>query len=320
MFCKHCGNELKEKANFCSFCGTKIENEPIEEKQIIEDCQTTETEGTKELKEPKKEKTKKEFDKEELISVLFGVISLIIAPCINIFSIPMSISGVIFGSFSKSKFKKKFSVGKIISYVSMVIAVISFIFTGLLFSSIFNNNTLLHHSNNESFPITNREITKIENTINNESNNDKIKIEIPEKSKTTSKKLNDVSYNINEDWVYSGLQSINTNEMKLTTHNYNKNDAFLSIREMDEKLFSDEDFKHYVIESYGNIEEEIHFEAGNGRVWSQINTEIFYLDEEAFSTSIYYTHVNNSILIIEISNSSLVDYTDDINQIINSIK
>ena len=325
MYCKNCGNELKENANYCAFCGNKIDKEedfiPIETK-VEETCEEQEkitfVEETT-TKKTKPTKQKKEFDKEELISILFGIMSLIIAPCINIFSIPMSLSGIIFGSYSKSKFKKKFSVGKIISYVSMIIAVISFIFTGILFSTILNDNVVLHTRNNIS-PITiNEKNTNSNNELIPEKHNEKIKIEIPEQSKTQTKKLDSISYKIDESWSFDGMQSVNTNDINSTTHNYHKNDAILTLREMDERLFTTEDLMNYIVDNYGNIITEMHFETNNGNVWSVIKTEDITFNNEDYSTTVYYTHIGNKIIIIEMTNSTLVDYSKEINELANDI-
>lgn len=96
MECKHCGNELNDKAKFCDVCGasTSIEIiEPIQQEDVIPEMEETEDELTSQdltyiesLIEKYKYYKKKYKFKIIIIIVLISIVAFLIALCVSVFN------------------------------------------------------------------------------------------------------------------------------------------------------------------------------------------------------------------------------------------
>lgn len=126
MYCKNCGNHLNEEVKFCANCGSKVENElnsTIENSQSqifsnVNQNQTTILQQQDINKNvyssiPKNSKWK------STTSLVIGIVSLILSFIFQIFSIPLSIVGAVFGIISVKDNK----VGLILNIISLVIAI-----------------------------------------------------------------------------------------------------------------------------------------------------------------------------------------------------
>ena len=135
MNCKNCGNPLKENQNFCSACGTKVEEEPAaieqtpvvdQNPQPIEQVQST-TETTAPVNTPVSEGL-------GTASLVLGIISLILTFVISFFILPVAIIGLVLGIINKRKKGKKIA-GIILNAIAIVINVgiilVTLVFVGL---------------------------------------------------------------------------------------------------------------------------------------------------------------------------------------------
>ena len=98
MYCKKCGNKLKQTDNYCKKCGNKIREE---NKNIVES------------KEGK-----------ELASLILGIVSLILSFSMSILAFPISVTGLILGLTCKNKSSEK-TAGIILSIFSIVVEIIT---------------------------------------------------------------------------------------------------------------------------------------------------------------------------------------------------
>ena len=115
MFCKKCGKKLKSNLKYCTNCGTKVE-------------------------------VKKE-NGYGITSLVLGLISLLLCFTLNVLTLPLSITGLIFGFACKDKCTSK-RAGIIINIISIVISILVFIL--LVFLVLFNVLQLKGNSTNYS--------------------------------------------------------------------------------------------------------------------------------------------------------------------------
>ena len=132
MNCKVCNAEIQEGQAFCSYCGTKIETEPVQETVAPESDQSVEVEisveGQNAAKEPVAEKFHAEVersvdtpsdpaDKNAIAGFILGICSLALCGI----GFPAGIVGIILSAKGlRSKTKKGFAIpGLIISILSI---------------------------------------------------------------------------------------------------------------------------------------------------------------------------------------------------------
>ena len=142
MNCKNCGNPLKENQNFCSACGTKVEEEPAvaeqtpvvdQNPQPIEQVQqpTEQVQSTTETTAPVNTPVSEGLG---TASLVLGIISLILTFVISFFILPVAIIGLVLGIINKRKKGKKIA-GIILNAIAIVINVgiilITVVFVGL---------------------------------------------------------------------------------------------------------------------------------------------------------------------------------------------
>lgn len=116
MYCKNCGNSIKENENFCTNCGTKINKVNLESDNqgnlINNDINSNNINNLK--------KSEKKLEKN--LSIVLGIVSLILL-FFTKFSIPLSILGIILGIIAFRE-NKKYKIGLILNIISLVIRII----------------------------------------------------------------------------------------------------------------------------------------------------------------------------------------------------
>lgn len=338
MFCKNCGKSLDETANFCTYCGQKIDKSEPElteiqngfTKEDIESLNSNELDVLIEKtpnneKEPSKNNEKRNV--EELLSILFGFASLICAPFISVFSIPMSLSGIIFGGYSKNKYNKKFSVGKILNYVSLAVAIVTFVLSCLFVtntaklindSNVIPNFQIKYNTglNNEIKENKNTEIFEYpEDTTIVKNEKEKIK---PVKTQTIN--MEKVTYSIPTNWELHSLNSTIVNNNIKTVHEFSTDTDYAIIREFSVSDFYKDDLIQYINQTLNGINSENTF-TKNNLLWNNIITNSFVVNGEIYTANILYTNIDNVIFMIEIQSNinSQASINSTIETIINSL-
>lgn len=334
MFCKNCGKELNETANFCTYCGDKItKTEEIIDtkngftKEDIECLNSNELDNLlKNTPNEEKQPVQKEKGNEEILSILFGFASLICAPFISVFSIPMSLSGIIFGGYSKNKYNKKFSVGKILNYVSFAVAIVTFVLSCLFVT---NTAKLINDSNViPNFQIKyntghQNEINEREQAKTTEYDEDfletvtpKIEKEKIKQSPTQTFNMEKVSYSIPTNWLLHSLNSTIVNNNIKTVHEFSSNTDYIIIREFSVSDFYKEDLIEYINQTLNGINTENTF-TKNNLLWNNITTNAFVINGEIYTANILYTNINDVVFMIE--SQSNVNSQETINSAIETI-
>lgn len=118
MRCKVCNAELQEGQSFCSYCGTKIEQEERETEPVFQAEPTVTSEtvtGTETAQQPKQEKDP--ADKNALIGLILGICANVCC-CIGL---PVGIAGIVFSAKGlNSKTRKGMAIpGLILSIFSI---------------------------------------------------------------------------------------------------------------------------------------------------------------------------------------------------------
>lgn len=119
MNCKNCGRILNQDEKFCANCGLKVENEinfisneENHQKNILQQQEANEI----------KFSNHNTLKKKKNISLLIGIISLILVFIFQIFIMPLSIVGIVFGIISVKE-NKRTKAGLILNIISLVLAV-----------------------------------------------------------------------------------------------------------------------------------------------------------------------------------------------------
>lgn len=114
MICKKCGANNNETTKFCTQCGSPLESSK-EKKSAL---------GT--------------------VSLVIGVIAVILSFILNVFMIPLAITGIVVGACCKEKTKKKV-VGIILNSVSIFISLVM-VFIILVVLGIYSTSKLMEES------------------------------------------------------------------------------------------------------------------------------------------------------------------------------
>lgn len=132
MYCKNCGKVLNQEEKFCANCGAKVENETsfVVENNIIENNVNQNPEVKQNFESQPQtnginlvdvNNTKKSNWK-KTTSLVIGIISLVLVFIFQIFTIPLSIVGLVFGIISVKENKKN-KVGLILNIISLGLAI-----------------------------------------------------------------------------------------------------------------------------------------------------------------------------------------------------
>ena len=126
MYCKNCGNELKENEAFCGMCGTKV---------AIDD--TSDISQNSNLNINNQNFNRKNNKRKNNISFVIGIVSLILVFIFQIFTIPLSVIGIVLGILALKENKKN-KIGLILNIISLILAIPLFIF----YSNILESTTV----------------------------------------------------------------------------------------------------------------------------------------------------------------------------------
>lgn len=323
---------------------TLEENTNKQEESVLLTDEDKECLNTKEIEnlvnktentEPQKDN---HFKKEEIISILLGAFSLVLAFFVNIFSLPMSISGLVFSSYSKEKYGKEYSRGKLINYGSMVVSIIMFIvcicgFFALLNTSIdeldkgYNIQPTSQYQYNLNENYNKEEDKEAEKNwqkaqeLLNEKNNQKSK-----ESSTTKKytSIGFMEYEIPTSWEFKGIRNVGGDN---TANIFTKNDAYILVKAMDLTgiTFSKEALADEVRVAYGEIQDQGSFTSNNGINWDYLSTPTYQDGEKEYKNIIYY-HISDDeskLFYFELylpQNEETENLTTELKNILNSVK
>ena len=408
MYCKNCGEQIKENAKFCVFCGTKIdevENKTIvnieeeiindnkvdifdkdeaddlaefktledmeeledsecieedvvipgeieelpEELSLLEKIENEETE-VEVVEETKEETTsvKEQPIIEEIISFIFGITSLVLAVFINIFALPMSASGLVFGSYGKAKSGKKVSFGRCINIVSIIVSLSMFFvcMCGLfgMMSSIQNElitperfdyqyqlNTNINEREDRQAIEDWQKALEMLNKQEEAKRELEKKKEIEEKEKVEKQEtkytnIGYMEYSIPDTWTFNGIRESGGNAVA-NVFSKNNDTAFLAIKAVDltNAEFNKDMLKAEVSQMYGGIAEEGNFSTNNDITWEYIKTPTYDGENMKYFNNIYYhlTEDGNALLYFEIyvpDNGTTEELMTDIDTILNSVR
>lgn len=137
MFCSKCGNKIKDNYNFCQNCGNNLTSNNY---QNINN-----------------NNSQKNSNGLAIASLVIGIIAIILSFSINIFILPLAITGLILGIVNKNKCGQKIA-GIILNSLSMVIAIITLIIVAFIIGTLddiweedFNTNPVIGVWNCKSF-------------------------------------------------------------------------------------------------------------------------------------------------------------------------
>lgn len=136
MFCKKCGNSLKEGERFCGKCGTPVDNEVRANDQtdqpeiktnetvsVVDDVDDASTQRVSvEPETTTSAHGSERKDWKNTISLALGVFTLIAVFIFQIFTMPFSAAGIVFGILSLKENKKN-KWGLILNIISFLLAV-----------------------------------------------------------------------------------------------------------------------------------------------------------------------------------------------------
>lgn len=105
MYCSKCNNEIKFGEKFCSRCESEISDNGLNPQNINNNCNN-----------------KSKSNWKNITSLVIGIISLITVFIFQIFTMPFSLIGIVFGVLS-FKNNKKHKAGLILNIISFVIAI-----------------------------------------------------------------------------------------------------------------------------------------------------------------------------------------------------
>ena len=123
MYCKNCGKTLSQEENFCTNCGAKVENEinSITESNIIQ--------NQFDINNQYVDNNVKKSNWKSTASLIIGIISLLLVFIFLIFTIPLSIIGIVFGIMGIKENK----AGLVLNIISLVLPIPLFlVYTSLL--------------------------------------------------------------------------------------------------------------------------------------------------------------------------------------------
>ncbi len=143
MFCKKCGKALNSGQIFCSNCGEKVENEVnqtttdnlnenIEIQQDVKKINQIESNNSINKDTQKLSQTNIQHQNlnnknwKSLISLIVGIITVLLSFLFNIFIIPFSIAGLVFGIIDKNKNGKTIA-GIILNSIAFIVSILIFI-------------------------------------------------------------------------------------------------------------------------------------------------------------------------------------------------
>lgn len=365
MFCKKCGKEIREDFSFCIACGTEIEKEnKIENSDIFEIEENTEWEDFKrkdilkdlenseelsieeenteieEMPEMIIEEDKnldvgedkhqenifmKGSTVEEIISVILGATSMTLSLFLSIFTLPMSISGIVFAEYGKHKNGKTFSMGKTVNIISMFTAVLIFCLYLSSVTSVVSSfsKTLDNVPLDKYYQI--EEVQKETTQINKSEQKEP---EIQQQKESKKRKFTNIGYmeyEIPDTWTFNGIK-----DMSGTISNVFSKDndtVFLAIKSMDITgvEFSKEMLEKEITTVYGNIANSGTFTTNNGLEWNFIRTVDYSNEDKTYFNNIYYSIVgeNEGLLYFEVyvpNTSSEEEIMKDIDEILTSVK
>ena len=123
MFCRQCGSEVDENANFCANCGVKLEKEqaqpPVEEvvqeKSVDDVWETPASEETAQTVENQNESKDESVQTNDM--ALIGFVSSFVSP----------IMGIVFGSIGLSRALKRKGKGKGFAIAALAVGAANFL-------------------------------------------------------------------------------------------------------------------------------------------------------------------------------------------------
>lgn len=129
MFCKNCGNELKQNEVFCGMCGSKViidNTSNISQNSNLnmhdQNISQTNYDYSQQSSSNNQNFNKKDNNWKNVASFVIGVVSFVLVFIFQILTMPLSIVGLVFGILA-IKENKKYKIGLILNIISLVLAI-----------------------------------------------------------------------------------------------------------------------------------------------------------------------------------------------------
>lgn len=130
MFCKYCGQKLNEGDEFCTNCGAKKDSNSGVQQNINNNQPNMNNNGVN--NNPNNMQVPNKTSATAIVSLVLGILSLFLCFFINLFTLPLSITGIILGIITKEKGGMKIA-GIILNLLSIIISILIIVFIGALF-------------------------------------------------------------------------------------------------------------------------------------------------------------------------------------------
>lgn len=144
MYCKNCGNELKENEVFCGRCGNKVvidNTSNISQNSNLNMNNQNISQQSYNYSQPSfnnnQNFNKKDNNWKNTVSFVIGIVSLVLVFLFQILTMPLSIVGLVFGILAIRE-NKKHKIGLILNIISLILAIPMF----MLYSNIFESTPI----------------------------------------------------------------------------------------------------------------------------------------------------------------------------------
>ena len=130
MFCKYCGQKLNEGDEFCTNCGAKKDLNP----GVQPNVNNTQPNMNNNVvnNNPNNMQNPNKTSATAIVSLVLGILSIFLCFFINLFTLPLSITGIVLGIITKEKGGMKIA-GIILNILSIIISIVILVFMGALF-------------------------------------------------------------------------------------------------------------------------------------------------------------------------------------------